>query len=220
MIDPVRDVAIWKWDLKGEVFGTTAPDQDPDKDSTAFVFDMRFPGQRYDAASGLNQNYYRDFSPPDGRYVQSDPIGLPASVSTYAYVDSNPIDSIDLFGLQASRLVGTRFGAASYSADQRDLSSGQRYADPTLTAPSKMQLGLLAFTAVSSIPYMAPYATAIGTSCLGEDKSDCDRQWENAFKRCCELIYEQMLQRAGRKKKEASRALLADTWISIDVLLD
>ncbi|MCC4595420.1 RHS repeat protein [Xanthomonas campestris pv. phormiicola] len=203
VIDPVRDVAIWTWDLKGEAFGNTPPDQDPDKDGTAFVFDMRFPGQRYDAASGLNQNYYRDFSPPDGRYVQSDPIGLPASISTYAYVDSNPIDSIDSFGLQASRLVGTRFGAAPYSADQRDLSSGQRYADPTLTAPSKMQLGLLAFTAVSSIPFMAPYATAIGTSCLSEDKSDCDRQWENAFKRCRELIYEQMLQRAGRKKKRS-----------------
>jgi hypothetical protein len=44
-------MVIWKWDIKGEAFGTTAPDQDPDQDGTTFVFDMRFPGQRYDALS-------------------------------------------------------------------------------------------------------------------------------------------------------------------------
>ncbi|WP_144423899.1 DUF6531 domain-containing protein, partial [Xanthomonas graminis] len=76
VIDPVRDVAIWKWDLKGEAFGNTSPDQDPDKDGTAFVFDMRFPGQRYDAATGFNQNYFRDYESGVGRYPMSDPRGL------------------------------------------------------------------------------------------------------------------------------------------------
>ncbi len=95
MIDPVRDVAIWRWDLKGEAFGTTAPDQDPDKDGTAFVFDMRFPGQRYDALSGLNQNYFRDYEPGTGRYVQSDPIGLEGGISTFSYVDSYPLNNYD-----------------------------------------------------------------------------------------------------------------------------
>ncbi|MCW0403316.1 hypothetical protein NB689_000609 [Xanthomonas sacchari] len=99
VIDPVRDVAIWRWDLKGEAFGNTAPDQDPDKDGTAFVFDMRFPGQRYDALSGINQNYFRDYEPGTGRYVQSDPIGLEGGISAYSYVGADPASYLDPLGL-------------------------------------------------------------------------------------------------------------------------
>ncbi|MET7141278.1 RHS repeat-associated core domain-containing protein [Xanthomonas sp. PPL139] len=99
VIDPTRDVAIWRWDLKGEAFGTTAPDQDPDKDGTAFVFDMRFPGQRYDALSGLNQNYFRDYEPGTGRYVQSDPLGVYGDISLYGYVAGDPISFSDSKGL-------------------------------------------------------------------------------------------------------------------------
>ncbi|MCW0368854.1 hypothetical protein NB699_003837 [Xanthomonas sacchari] len=113
VIDPVRDVAIWRWDLKGEAFGTTAPDQDPDKDGTAFVFDMRFPGQRYDALSGLNQNYFRDYEAGTGRYVQSDRIGLAGGVSTFVYVGGNPVGSIDLFGLAPGDRYKTIDGAAA-----------------------------------------------------------------------------------------------------------
>ncbi|UYK74645.1 RHS repeat-associated core domain-containing protein [Xanthomonas sacchari] len=105
VIDPVRDVAIWRWDLKGEAFGATAPDQDPDKDGTAFVFDMRFPGQRYDALSGLNQNYFRDYEPGAGRYVQSDPVGLLAGVNTFSYVGAQPLNWSDSTGLAKDRVV-------------------------------------------------------------------------------------------------------------------
>ncbi|UYB53449.1 DUF6531 domain-containing protein [Xanthomonas sp. AM6] len=101
VIDPVRDVAIWKWDLKGEAFGNTPPDQDPDKDGIAFVFDMRFPGQRYDAATGLNQNYFRDYEPGIGRYGQSDLVGLSGGISTYSYVFSRPFEMHDVSGLVA-----------------------------------------------------------------------------------------------------------------------
>lgn len=31
---------------------------------------------RFDAVAGLNYNYFRDFDPSMGRYVQTDPIGL------------------------------------------------------------------------------------------------------------------------------------------------
>jgi RHS repeat-associated protein len=99
VIDPTRDVAIWKWDLKGEAFGNTSPDQDPDKDGTAFVFDMRFPGQRYDAATGLNQNYFRDYDAGTGRYGQSDPIGLGGGLNTYGYSLQAPLDHGDALGL-------------------------------------------------------------------------------------------------------------------------
>nr|WP_319805657.1 DUF6531 domain-containing protein [Xanthomonas citri] len=103
VIDPTRDVAVWTWSLKGEAFGNTAPNQDPDGDGAALVLDMRFPGQRFDAASGLNQNYFRDYEAATGRYGQSDPIGLGGGISTFSYVAATPLTSIDLFGLMPNQ---------------------------------------------------------------------------------------------------------------------
>ncbi|KQZ56526.1 MULTISPECIES: RHS repeat-associated core domain-containing protein [unclassified Lysobacter] len=99
VIDRSRDVAIWTWALQGEAFGNSPPNQDPDLDSTNFVFDMRFPGQRYDAATGLNYNYFRDYDAGSGRYVQSDPIGLEAGTDTFGYVGGRPVSHTDKYGL-------------------------------------------------------------------------------------------------------------------------
>lgn len=99
VIDPVRNVAVWNWDIAGEAFGDSVPNQDADDDGTAFVFDMRFPGQRYDSATGMNYNYHRDYDSGTGRYVQSDPIGLAGGSSTFGYVGGNPLRRVDPKGL-------------------------------------------------------------------------------------------------------------------------
>jgi RHS repeat-associated protein len=69
-----------------------------------FAYNLRFPGQYYDAETGLNQNWNRDYDPVVGRYVESDPIGLAGgSYSTYSYVKDDPIALTDPRGLVVQR---------------------------------------------------------------------------------------------------------------------
>ena len=60
---------------------------------------MRFPGQYYDAETNTAYNYYRDYDPGVGRYVQSDPIGLRSGANTYVYTSGDPVYNIDALGL-------------------------------------------------------------------------------------------------------------------------
>lgn len=51
-------------------------------------------------------NYFRDFNPATGRYIQSDPIGLAGGLSTYSYVDGSPLTKDDFFGLMGRGSMG------------------------------------------------------------------------------------------------------------------
>ena len=44
-------------------------------------------------------NYFRDYSPDIGRYIESDPIGLEAGPNTFSYTLNNPLTWSDSFGL-------------------------------------------------------------------------------------------------------------------------
>uniref|UniRef100_UPI000527B373 RHS repeat-associated core domain-containing protein n=1 Tax=Thiolinea disciformis TaxID=125614 RepID=UPI000527B373 len=60
---------------------------------------LRFPGQYYDAESGLHYNGQRYYDPKLGRYISSDPIGLRGGMNTYAYVGNDPVNRFDIWGL-------------------------------------------------------------------------------------------------------------------------
>ncbi len=67
---------------------------------------LRLPGQLYDAHSALHYNYFRDYDPETGRYVESDPIGLAGGLNTYGYVRANPLSWSDPTGLDIFCGVG------------------------------------------------------------------------------------------------------------------
>jgi RHS repeat-associated protein len=90
-------VAVWRWDANP--FGQGAADEDPDGNLLTLSYNLRFPGQLYDPVTGLHYNYFRDYDPATGRYVESDPIGLNGGANTYAYVGGNPIVRVDPEGL-------------------------------------------------------------------------------------------------------------------------
>jgi RHS repeat-associated protein len=87
---------------------------DPDGDGIAVEFNQRFPGQYYDQETGLNYNYFRDYDPAIGRYIQSDPIGLAGGMNTYAYVGGNPVGYVDPFGLDDIKWTNTTGGRSIF----------------------------------------------------------------------------------------------------------
>ncbi len=98
VITDTNNLMVWRWD-QTDPFGAMLPDENPTSLGT-FTYNLRFPGQVYDAETGKHYNVNRDYDPAGGRYVQSDPIGLNGGQwSTYSYVRSNPVSRIDPKGL-------------------------------------------------------------------------------------------------------------------------
>jgi RHS repeat-associated protein len=105
---------LWSWD--SDAFGLGTPNTDVDGDGVLLDIPLRFPGQVFEAYSNLNYNYFRDYEPNTGRYVQSDPIGLEGGLNTYGYVEGNPLAFADPYGLAScdEKLLKCRVSCRKY----------------------------------------------------------------------------------------------------------
>ena len=65
-------------------------------------FNLRYPGQYFDEESNLNYNYQRSYQFGQGRYSQSDPIGLDGGWNRFGYVGGNALSLVDPEGLRSS----------------------------------------------------------------------------------------------------------------------
>ena len=107
---------VWRWE--SDAFGSTLPDEDPDKDSVKVTINLRFPGQYYDVESGLHYNGHRYYSPLLIIFTQADrldllrqavnplyagygePMDLMRGLNQpYTYVLGNPLSYVDPEGL-------------------------------------------------------------------------------------------------------------------------
>jgi RHS repeat-associated protein len=102
------------WRARYESFGNAVVENDPDGNGSAVTLNSRFPGQYEDAESGLYYNYFRDYDPALGRYVQSDPIGLEGGINTYAYAMLNPTTLTDPAGLNPGAAGAAAVGGIAY----------------------------------------------------------------------------------------------------------
>jgi RHS repeat-associated protein len=101
MMTDTAKAKVWEaiWLPYGEAYSITGPAS----------LDLRFPGQWFQAESGLHYNWHRQYDPKTGRYLQPDPLGMPDGPSRWWYAKNSPLMNVDPDGQNP---VGGAIGGA------------------------------------------------------------------------------------------------------------
>jgi RHS repeat-associated protein len=109
--------------------------------------ELRFPGQWFQAESGLHQNWMRDYDPTTGRYIQADPLGLVDGASVYGYALQSPMRYVDPKGLCAGPLAivcaGAVLGSSTTSTATVGAGAGTAIALALTVSPTAIGDGTL-----------------------------------------------------------------------------
>ncbi|UTW11525.1 RHS repeat-associated core domain-containing protein [Marinobacterium rhizophilum] len=147
-----QGAVVWRWEPRP--FGDSLADEDPDGDGERLTFNLRFPGQYFDAETGLYYNYYRNYDPAMGRYMESDPIGLLGGLNGYSYVDANPLIRFDSLGLWS-------FNMEAYFGIGGGVSIA--YSDGTLEVLGKIGVGIGGGASYDNYGTPSPHAEECGS---------------------------------------------------------
>jgi RHS repeat-associated protein len=174
-------VVVWRADT--EPFGANPSNENP-SGAGAFTYNLRFPGQYFDRESGLHYNYFRDYDPQTGRYVQSDPIGLTGGNNTYAYGLGNPVVNTDSYGLQVLRMPLPV--PALPSPGLKPAPSLVDPADKPLPAQAKMIFppsDTFITSAVLNPTFFPSLVMAVAVACTSSRREECEKGCDKDYDR-------------------------------------
>ena len=151
------------------------------------TFNIRLPGQYYDAESGFHYNWNRYYAPEHGQYLQSDPTGLADGPNSYGYVHGNPLKYYDPNGEAAHIAIGAGIGAFinggiyAYNTDNftwsglaREAAIGAVVGGVTAAVPGAIATGSLNFGGRVSNA-LASFGTAAAAGAAGSVASQASQ---------------------------------------------
>jgi RHS repeat-associated protein len=146
---------------------------------------MRFPGQYADDETGFSYNYFRDYEPAIGKYIQSDPIGLRGGNNAYAYAANGPTIWIDPLGLYTRCMPGTIEDLTSPECQGPQQGGGGGFGGGTGGGPpvELVVAGVVIATATGVIAWLCDDAD---DEISEKDKDYCRKQFEHDQDKCYE----------------------------------
>lgn len=145
----------WAWD--STAFGLGNP-------TGSITFNLRFPGQYYDAATGQFYNQNRYYNPELGRYMEADPIGLEGGLNPYTYAGSNPVMYFDATGLKLTYLDNDRLSSVNVEINNLNWLNHQQ--NMIENAAGKIGLGI-SYNGFKAKDYITYNASVKGMIAMG-----------------------------------------------------
>jgi len=179
---------VWRWD-NDDAFGGNMANENP-SGLGRFTFNLRFPGQYFDRETNLHYNYYRDYSPEVGRYIESDPIGLTGGINTYAYVGGDPIRILDSRGLAKVLPVPVPFPTTPIQSRPKEDPNGGLFPPNTEPKPQPTfpEIRVPAFPPNSEPPPPGGICQAIYAQCV-RGANACPQTFQPTLRGACLAAY-------------------------------